>query len=127
LLLGEGGSNSGGKALSGEVLQIILKKSHAEASMLVAKLWGLPADVQLVLAHHHTVSVQGYAHPTAAVIAIAELVLREEAGKSAQLLDWDDTNDHALIAARDALNLTPKSMDAIRKEARQIVAKLEKS
>ncbi|HEX6239715.1 MAG TPA: HDOD domain-containing protein [Polyangiales bacterium] len=127
LLLGEGGSNSGAKALSGEVLQIILKKSHAEGSQLVAKLWGLPVDVQLVLANHHNVSVQGYAHPTAAIIAIAELVLREEAGKAAQGLDWDDTHDHALIAARDALSITPKTMEAIRKDARQIMAKLEKS
>jgi HD-like signal output (HDOD) protein len=127
LLLGEGGSNSGGKPLSPEVLQVVLAKAHAEASQLVARLWELPADVQLVLAHHHNVTVQGYAHPTAAIIAIAEKVLREESGKSARALDWDETSDNALIAAREALGITPRSLEAIRKDARTIMAKLEKA
>jgi HD-like signal output (HDOD) protein len=127
LLLGEGGSNSGGKPLSPEVLQIVLAKAHAEASQLVARLWELPADVQLVLAHHHSVTVQGYAHPTAAIIAIAEKVLREESGKGARALDWDETSEIALIAAREALGITPRSLEAIRKDARTIMAKLEKA
>jgi HD-like signal output (HDOD) protein len=127
LLLGQGGSNTGGKPLSAEVLQVVLTKAHAEASQLVAKLWQLPEDVQLVLGHHHTVTIQGYAHPTAAIIAIAEKVLREESGKAARALDWDETNDYALIAAREALGLTPRALEAIRKDARTIMAKLEKA
>jgi HD-like signal output (HDOD) protein len=127
LLLGQGGSNTGGKPLSAEVLHVVLAKAHAEASQLVAKLWQLPDDVQLVLGHHHTVTIQGYAHPTAAIIAIAEKVLREESGKAARALDWDETNDYALIAAREALGLTPRALEAIRKDARTIMAKLEKA
>lgn len=127
LLLGEGGSNAGGKPLTADVLQIVLSKAHAEASQLVARLWELPADVQLVLANHHNVTVQGYAHPTAAIIAIAEKVLRDESGKAARALDWDETSDNALIAAREALGITPRALEAIRKDARTIVAKLEKA
>lgn len=126
-ILGEGGSNSGGNPLSPEVLQVVLGKAHAEASQLVARLWALPADVQLVLAHHHNVTVQGHAHPTAAIIAVAEKVIRDEAPKLVIALDWDETSDNALMAAREALGLTARSLEAIRKDARSILAKLEKS
>jgi HD-like signal output (HDOD) protein len=126
-LLGEGGSNAGAGALTSDVLAIVLDKAHAEASRLVARLWGMTADMQLVLAHHHTVSIQGYAHPTAAVIAIAERVIGEEAGKGAKPLVWDHTRDVAFMAARDALSLSERSLDAVRKDTRNILAKLEKA
>lgn len=126
-LLGEGGSNAGAGPLTADVLEIVLGKAHAEASQLVAKLWALPGDVQLVLANHHTVTVQGYAHPTAAIIAVAERAITEESGKSAKLLAWDNTREQALMAARDALSLSARSLDAVKKDTRNILAKLEKA
>ena len=126
-LLGEGGSNAGGAPLTADVLEIVLGKAHAEASQLVARLWQLPGDVQLVLAHHHSVSIQGYAHPTAAIIAIAERTIVEEASKPNPLLGWDQTREGALMAARDALGLSARSMDAVKKDTRNILAKLEKA
>lgn len=125
-LLGDGGSNNG-KPLAPDVLQVVLRGAHAEASQLVAQLWTLPVDVQLVLANHHTVSVQGYAHPTAAIIAVAEQLIVEEGDKKLLPLPWDATNDKALLIARDALSLPLRSMDSIKKETRTILAKLEHS
>jgi putative nucleotidyltransferase with HDIG domain len=126
-LLGEGGSNASAGPLSADVLEIVLGKAHAEASQLVAKLWALPGDVQLVLANHHTVTIQGYPHPTAAIIAIAERTIAEETGKGAKLLAWDHTREQAFMAARDALSLSARSLDAVKKDTRTILAKLEKA
>jgi putative nucleotidyltransferase with HDIG domain len=125
-LLGDGGSNSG-KPLDATILQVVLHKSHAEASQQVALLWSLPADLQLVLAHHHDVSIQGYVHPTAAVIALAEQMIIEEGGKKLKPLLWDSTRDKALLVARDALALPLRSLDTIKKDTRTILAKLEHS
>jgi len=126
-LLGEGGSNAGGRPLTPDLLEIVLGKAHAEASQLVARLWTLPGDVQLVLANHHNVSVQGYAHPTAAIIAIAERAITEESTKASTALPWDQTRDAAWLAARDALSLSARSLDAVKKDTRSILAKLEKA
>ncbi len=127
LLLGESGSNAGAGALSAEVLEIVLEKAHAEASQVVARQWGLPGDVQLVLGHHHSVSIQGYAHPTAAIIAIAERAISEEAGKGRRPPAWDQTREAAWMVARDALALSVRSLDAVKKDTRNILAKLEKA
>jgi putative nucleotidyltransferase with HDIG domain len=126
-LLGEGGSNAGAGALSSDVLEVVLGKAHADASQLVAKLWALPGDVQIVLANHHAVTIQGYAHPTAAIIAIAERAISEEAGKGMKPPAWDHTREAALMAARDALSLSARSLDAVKKDTRTILAKLEKA
>jgi HD-like signal output (HDOD) protein len=126
-LLGDGGSNAGAGALSADVLEVVLEKAHAEGSQLVARLWNLPGDVQLVLGHHHSVSVQGHAHPTAAIIAIAERAINEEASKGRRPPAWDQTRDAAWMAARDALSLSARSLDAVKKDTRNILAKLEKA
>jgi HD-like signal output (HDOD) protein len=124
-LLGEGGSNANGKPLDSDTLQIVLQKSHADASQLVAKLWLLPPDVQVVLAHHHSVIVQGYVHPTAAIIALAERCIADEATKALPPLAWDDTRDAMLMLARESLGLSARSLEAIKKETRALLAKME--
>jgi HD-like signal output (HDOD) protein len=124
-LLGAGGSNLNGKPLDADTLQMVLHKAHAEASQLVAKLWQLPADVQVVLAHHHHVMVQGYVHPTAAIIALAERTIEEESGKGLPPLPWDSTRDAMFVIARDGLGMSQRSMDAIKKETRTLLAKME--
>jgi len=52
-------------------------RMHAEASAQMAKLWGLPPDVQLVLKSHHCVLVDGYPHPLAATICLADEIAHE--------------------------------------------------
>jgi HD-like signal output (HDOD) protein len=124
-LLGAGGSNLGGKPLDADTLQVVLHKAHAQASQLVARLWQLPADVQVVLAHHHHVMVQGYVHPTAAIIAIAERAIEEESSKRLPPLAWDGTRDAMIAIARDGLGLSQRSLDAIKKETRTLLSKME--
>lgn len=51
---------------------IAIMQVHSEAGAHLARSWQLPADVTLVLEHHHDQRVAGYPHPSVAVIALAE-------------------------------------------------------
>ena len=44
---------------------------HEQASALMAQNWGLPPDVCMILGAHHRLLIEGYAHPMAAMIAMA--------------------------------------------------------
>jgi hypothetical protein len=71
------------------------------------------------------VMVQGYVHPTAAIIALAERTIEEESGKGLPPLPWDGTRDAMFVIARDGLGMSQRSMDAIKKETRTLLAKME--
>lgn len=45
---------------------------HAEASQLMVTHWDLPPDVAWAVGAHHTVLIQGYAHPMAATVRLAD-------------------------------------------------------
>jgi putative nucleotidyltransferase with HDIG domain len=59
-----------------EILQPV-DEVHAEASEIMVRRWGLPEEVALVVGAHHTVSIQGYAHPLAAAVGFADRLVRE--------------------------------------------------
>jgi putative nucleotidyltransferase with HDIG domain len=50
---------------------------HEEASGIVASLWKLPPDLQLVIAHHHSPSIGGYDHPAVALVCLAEFMAND--------------------------------------------------
>lgn len=58
-------------------IEASLLQVHAEASGVVGRLWKLPADVQLVLAHHHAFAIEGRVHPLAAAICLADWMAGE--------------------------------------------------
>jgi len=102
-----------------EVLAVALRSIHADASSVVARLWRLPADLQLVLGHHHLVSIQGHVHPVAAVVAVAE-ELAEELGFGLEFGNQkmvDATPSVVREQAHKALDLNEQSWAALRKEA----------
>src|SRR3954469_25119399 len=51
IVLGE--QKTGAAALDPMLLGMVLRRCHQEASMVIATLWKLPGDVQLVIGHHH--------------------------------------------------------------------------
>lgn len=55
-----------------EDVQASIESVHEEASAIVAKAWDLPADVQLVLGHHHHFLVGTRVHPLAAAVCLAD-------------------------------------------------------
>jgi HD-like signal output (HDOD) protein len=53
------------------ILWKAIDETHEEASGLVAGLWKLPEEIKLVLAHHHRLTIGGFAHPMIAVLTVA--------------------------------------------------------
>jgi putative nucleotidyltransferase with HDIG domain len=125
IVLGE--QQTGGAALDPMLLGMILKRCHQEASMVIATLWKLPGDVQLVVGHHHDIQVQGFVHPLAAVVAVAEQLARE-LGFGVMLAgsDCDGTEELTLARARDALRLDKTGMDRLREDAKKLAATFDR-
>jgi HD-like signal output (HDOD) protein len=109
------------------MLSMILQQSHQDTSGIVARLWRLPMDVQLVLAHHHDVVIQGMAHPLAAIVAIAEQ-LTSELGFPVVVggENCDLTLESPLMQARARLGFDQKAMERIHVEAKKTAANLER-
>jgi HD-like signal output (HDOD) protein len=125
IVLGE--QHQAGQPLDAMLLGMILKRCHQEASMVIASLWKLPADVQLVVGNHHEVQIQGFVHPLAAVVAIAEQLARELGfGIVLAGTDSDSTDELALARARDALRLDAASLDKFREQARKLAENFER-
>ena len=109
------------------LLGIALQQCHQEASAVVAGLWKLPADVQLVLGHHHDVVIDGFVHPLAAVVALAdELTCDLGLGIVICGHNCDVTSDTALAHARNALGFDCARMDKLGQEARRLISTLER-
>jgi HD-like signal output (HDOD) protein len=125
IVLGEQKGTAAG--MDPTLLGVALRQCHQEASAVVARLWKLPQDVQLVLGHHHEVLIDGHVHPLAAVVALAEDLSRE-LGLGVVLYgqDCDMTSDSALTYARDALDFDRARMEKLRKEAKKLIASLER-
>ena len=122
-LLGEEGAT-----LPNDLLDLVLGAAHAEASQLVATLWQLPDDVQLVLGHHHAVVISGFVHPTAAIIGVAEQLLDEVGGSFAGLTaSWDERSEHTFARSCDALHLNQATLGLIKGELEPLLARLERS
>lgn len=126
LLLGEHTPGAPAEpALADEILETVMKDTHAEASQLIAKVWNLPSDLQIVLAHHHTVTAGGYAHPTAAVVALAQKLALEEGPRVGWVTpSWDETPLSALMAAEQALAIHASAFEKLRKKAETLLSEL---
>jgi HD-like signal output (HDOD) protein len=127
LLLGERapGDTQVAEPLLPDVLDEVLAAAHAEASLVIAKIWKLPDDLQLVLAHHHAVTIGGYSHPTASVIALAQRLVAEE-GPALGLPapTWDTTPLSSLQRAEESLGLRTAALDKLRTRAATLLTAL---
>jgi HD-like signal output (HDOD) protein len=88
----------GGDAIDPVLLNLVLRETHQEISGLVAHVWKLPDDVQIVLATHHTgIAAEGTGDLTA-VVTIAE-ALSSELGFGITIGPGDcDRSDPAVLA-----------------------------
>ncbi len=62
-----------------EAAKAAVAQMHADASALLCDLWRLPAEMRLVLSHHHSPIIKGVAHPIACLVVLADQ-LAVEAG-----------------------------------------------
>jgi HD-like signal output (HDOD) protein len=126
ILLGENKRTAAG--IDPIMMAVALQQCHQEASAVVARLWNLPIDIQLVLGHHHDVVIEGHAHPLAAVVAVAEELTRDLGmGVVINGQRCDATSDNALMHARNAVGFDKARMDKVREEAKKLIAKLERT
>lgn len=124
LLLGERGPIET-PPLPSFVLDEVQLNVHAEASRIIAKNWKLPDDLQLVLAHHHAVNVGGHAHPTAAVITLAQKLAAEEGAALGHAWpSWDVTSESSVRIAEQALGIREAAFEKLRKRANQLLQDL---
>lgn len=104
---------------AGEELWSAIHDFHEEAGGLVARLWRLPAEIEVVMRHHHRVRMGGVTHPLIAAIVVAEQLV-EELGQGldatvSEELDFALPVERAL--AHEALGLPNRIMADVRAEA----------
>jgi HD-like signal output (HDOD) protein len=92
---------------------------HAEASQLMASQWQLPPDIALTVGAHHSVLIQGYPHPVAATVYLANEVAtalgfgtRAEGAFATRRLE---TMDRAKVL--QILSLSDKQMTLVLRDA----------
>lgn len=120
------------EAVPFEALGGVLDEVHEEASGLVTRLWGLPNEIQSVVATHHQLEVGGMPHAVNAALIVSEQLAGElDAGEldlGAAACGGDATggplgsNPPELFdAACAALGLEGRRIEAARAEASEIV------
>lgn len=124
------------------ILWPAVHEAHTEAGALMAKLWDMPAELPWVLGAHHRVEIEGYPHPLAAAVCLAEHLASElgaglvpapqEEGEAvttscAGLETYPGTDRSGPVAldrAREALGLTPQTWELLEKDAEALLEKL---
>lgn len=105
-----------------EVAWPSVREIHESCSELLAKIWGLPADIGLVLSMHHTLVVDGKTNPLAAAIAIAD-GLAEEVGFGFR----GSTSLVATEAAAALAGVPPATLEQLRHTAALMAEKFARS
>ncbi|MFO0601216.1 MAG: HDOD domain-containing protein [Myxococcaceae bacterium] len=114
--------------------------SHERYSEAVLNNWGLPPTVTLVVGHHHSLMMGGYAHPQVAVMMVAEQIAQEagwsvnptvEQGPdqlalaSAQESTPNRSNADEVDRALKALNLTRTHYQMVQADTKRVLETLE--
>lgn len=109
------------------ILVQVVRDFHEEASGVIAKMWNLPADVQLVLQSHHTLDVGGHPHPLSCVVCIAQ-EFASTLGAPIQLApdtNCDSSSPETLAKAYTTLGLKDAQILKIREEAARVLPSIE--
>jgi HD-like signal output (HDOD) protein len=110
-------------------IEPVLETMHEEVSGLVTRLWGLPPEIQRVVATHHQTDVSGTPPPVNAALVVAEHLASgvdagmaaAAAGEAAGATGLDANRPGLLEAACDALSLDATALDRLRSEAALLV------
>jgi putative nucleotidyltransferase with HDIG domain len=102
-----------------EVAWPVVLEVHAEAGGAIARAWGLPPDVTLVVAQHHSVRVNGFVHPVACAVAVADW-LAHEVGCG---LEGQSTDGRPELELRTLSLESPPVVAALIDDAKKIAAR----
>lgn len=92
---------------------------HEELGASLTRAWGLPAEVSLIVEHHHNPIIGGYPHPLASVLIVAEDIV-DRSGSAAV---WDRPSQ-ILAFATGALGLTDAQIRLAQNDYSAQVARL---
>lgn len=92
---------------------------HEEASKMMVERWDLPADVAWAVGNHHIVLIQGYPHPMAATVRLADeiadaLGFKLDSGGAAAMAK---INTFSLERTLETLGLTEKQTALLKEDA----------
>ena len=90
---------------------------HSTASETMVQQWDLPPEVAMVVGAHHTVRIQGYAHPLAAAVCLADRLALEAGfvipGVVSSGHGYGEMGTNAIL---DCLNLTEKQFELVKND-----------
>jgi HD-like signal output (HDOD) protein len=102
-----------------ETIWPALSSVHAQFTVQMAQLWGLPEELRTILRHHHTFAVEAAAHPMAAVTVLSEIIA-EGAGFGFQ----GEQTDCLIEDACNVLRLSAGDVEAIERDAANTMSRL---
>lgn len=136
ILLALGDVPRGKKVPELAVLWPAVDEAHAEAGALMARLWDLPGDLPYPLGAHHVVEIEGYPHPLAAAVCLADELastlgaglVPEEGEKDDAFLSTHPHTDRSgpavIERAQAALSITGDAWSEIERRAGERIAEL---
>ncbi len=92
---------------------------HEEASQIMVKQWDLPPDIAYTVGAHHTVLIQGYPHPMAATVRLADEIadgLQFSLDSGAGISN-NPIQAFTMAQVLETLRLTEKQVDLIKEDA----------
>jgi HD-like signal output (HDOD) protein len=114
-----------------------LDTMHAAASEVMTGLWELPAEIRMVVGAHQQVLIEGYAHPLAAIVCVANELAHdlgfgvlpgEDEGLESACLSSHVNADRATPAtlkhAYEAIGLSEAQLELVRTEAAKLAENL---
>ena len=136
ILLALGEVPRGKKPPDLSILWPVIDEAHAEAGALMAAHWELPDELLIPLEAHHRVEIEGYPHPLAAAVCLADDLARElgyglvpddpekgDEGLSTHM-HTDTSNSVVLDRARAALDINEQTWELIREQGSNRLAEL---
>jgi putative nucleotidyltransferase with HDIG domain len=109
------------------VLDEVLRQTHQEVSGMIAQLWKLPADVQNVLANHHSFPAGEPPTPLSAAVAMVEELSRDLGhGVEIGAGRCDRVAPETLARAREVLGFTDEQEAELRETAQKLAASVTK-
>jgi len=109
------------------VLDEVLRQTHQAVSGMIAQLWKLPADVQHVLANHHSFAAGEPPHPLCAAVAMVEELSRDLGhGVEIGAGRCDRVAPETLARAREVLGFTEEQEAELRETAQKLAASVTK-
>lgn len=118
IVLGEkfGGGHGKPPPIPVSIFWPVIRDAHEAVTDRLAQIWKLPADVRLIIAHHHSLKVGGIVHPMAAVVCVADSIATRLAGREQPPLEAGQ-----VPVAMDALRLGEAQIAAISWDAERLL------